>query len=195
MDGITVMRRPESVSWEAVSRVLKEAHRENVRRGIRMTYPQLPPEQLYEKTEGRGGVLFVALDGERLVGTAAVVSIDKAIWCGDGGYAYCFLDAVLPAYAGKGVFRRLADAQQQWAREAGLDRLLLDTNERNRHMLRLCRKSGWRSVDYRIHNGYSSVMLVKWLGGCPYSRLHCQYKFQWMKWGRIRRKWKTKRSR
>ena len=74
MDGITVMRRPESVSWEAVSRVLKEAHRENVRRGIRMTYPQLPPEQLYEKTEGRGGVLFVALDGERLVGTAAVVT-------------------------------------------------------------------------------------------------------------------------
>ena len=97
MDGITVMRRPESVSWEAVSRVLKEAHRENVRRGIRMTYPQLPPEQLYEKTEGRGGVLFVALDGERLVGTAAVVRIDKAIWCGDGGYAYCVLDAVLPA--------------------------------------------------------------------------------------------------
>lgn len=84
MDGITVMRRPESVSWEAVSRVLKEAHRENVRRGIRMTYPQLPPEQLYEKTEGRGGVLFVALDGERLVGTAAVVRIDKAIWCGTG---------------------------------------------------------------------------------------------------------------
>ena len=187
MDGITVMRRPESVSWEAVSRVLKEAHRENVRRGIRMPYPQLPPEQLYEKTEGRGGVLFVALDSERRVGTAAVVRIKKDIWCGDGGYAYCFLDTILPAYAGKGVFRRLADAQQLWASEAGLDRLLLDTNEKNVRMRKICRRNGFLPVEYRIHDDHNSVIFVKWLHGCPYPEWFVRLMF-------IRLKWKRKRN-
>lgn len=194
MEGITVTVRPETVSWETVSQVLREAHRENVRQGIRMTYPNLPPQELWAITEGRGGTLYLASDGDRVVGTAAVVRIDKAIWCGDGAYAYCFLDAVVPDYAGKGVFRQLAAAQERWARAAGISRLLLDTNERNRPMLRLCRKNGWRAVDYRIHHGYSSVMLVRWLDGCPYSPLYCRYKYLWMKWARKRKQWKNSRT-
>lgn len=192
---IVVTERPASVSWEEISRLLKTAHAENVRQGIVMRYPQLPPEQLYEKTEGRGGTLFVALDGDRLVGTGAVVRVDRKIWCGDGAYAYCSFGAVLPEFRGKSIYPRLIAARENWARESGISRMLMDTNERNRTMLSLCRKNDWREVDYRIYDGHGSVMLVKWLGGCPYSRLHCQYKFQWMKWGRIRRKWKTKRSR
>lgn len=193
MEGISVKVRPETVSWEEISQVLRKAHRDNMQRGVHMTYPNLPPKQLWEKTEGRGGTLFVAIDGDCVVGTAAVVRIEKAIWCWNGAYAYCFLDAVLPDYTGQGVFKQLAQVQEQWAREAGISHLLLDTNVRNRHMLRVCRKSGWHAVDYRIHKGYSSVMLVKWLDGCPFSRLYCLFMYLWMKWGRKWHKWKNRK--
>lgn len=186
MKGLIIAKRPETVSWEAISAVLRHAHADNVRRGIRMTYPQLPPDQLQAKTEGRGGTMLVALTDDRVIGTAAVVRLDKKIWCGNGPYAYCFLDAVLPEYAGKGVFRQLEAAQIQWARDAGITCMLLDTNERNVRMLKRCRKNGYRAVDYRVHDGYNSVMLVRWLDGCPYSRLRCRLSFLRIKWARKR---------
>ena len=184
MSEIIVTKRPETVSWASISEVLHRAHADNVRRGIRMGYPQLPPDQLREKTEGRGGEMLVALADGRLVGTAAVVRIEKMFWCGRGPYAYCFLDAVVPEYAGKGVFGQLEALPIQWARREGIACMLLDTNERNKRMLRHCRKNGYRAVDYRIRDGYHSVILVKWLDGCPYPRIWCWIKYLHKKWKR-----------
>lgn len=174
---IVVLVRPDSVSWEEISMVLKRSHAENVRKGIILPYPQLPPEELYAKTEGRGGKMFVAMCEEKIVGTGAITIIEKNIWCGNGKYAYCFLDAVLPEYAGKGAYSRIEKAQEEYARNNGTTRLLLDTDERNERMIDISMRNGFKKVEYRIREGRKSVVLVKWLDGCPYSSLRCGWTF------------------
>ena len=177
-EKIRITERPESVSWEEISDVLKKAHAENVRRGILMSYPQLPSEKLKEKVESFGGRVYVALDGDKVVGTGAVAIMDKNyLWCGKGLYAYCFLDAVLPEYAGRGIYARIASAQEEFAVSNGVDRMLLDTNENNNRMIRISRKNGYKTVYFRVLEGHNSVVLVKWLKGCPYSSLKCAWMF------------------
>lgn len=172
-EGIVVVERPESVSWEQISFVLRKAHEENVKNGIILPYPHLPPEEIRKKIEDRDGVLYVALDGEKVVATGAVKIIHKNLWCGSGKYAYCFFAAVLPEYAGRGIYRKLIIAREEYARSKGVSRLLFDTDEKNKRVLSISKKDGYRYVDYRIRDSHNSVLLVKWLDGCPYSRIRC----------------------
>lgn len=184
---IVVTQRPDTVSWEEISRLLKSAHTDNVRRGVRMPYPQLSPEELREKTEGAGGRLYVAFCEGRLAGVGAVVRLEKKFWYGSGSYAYCFLGAVLPEFSGRGIYQRLVAARQQWAEESGLDRMMFDTHEKNVRMRSICRRNGFLPVGYRIRDDHNSVVFVKWLHGCPYPEWFVRLKF-------IRLKWKRKRN-
>ena len=170
---IVVLERPESVSWEEIRAVLQEAHSENVKKGIVLLYPSLSAEELYAKTEGRGGKMLVALCEGKVVGTGAVAIIEKEFWCGNGKYAYCFLDAVLPEYQGQGIYAKIVEWQENYARSVGVDRMLFDTHELNRRIIKISIKHGDRKIQYRVKDGRNSVVLVKWLNGCPYSRLQC----------------------
>lgn len=172
-EEIVVLERPEEITWEEISTVLKNAHSDNVSKGIILPYPALPPKELCKKTEGRGGKMIVALHKGKVVGTGAVAVIEKDLWCGKGKYAYCFLDAVLPEYMGQGIYRRIENWQENYARTVGVDRMLFDTHEDNKRMLHISEKNGYRRVEYRIKENRNSVVMVKWLNGCPYSRLKC----------------------
>ena len=174
---IAVIERPDNVSWEDISRTLRRAHEDNVKKGIVLPYPHLPPEEIEAKTEGRGGKMFVALDEGKVVATGAVAIIEKDLWCGNGKYAYCFLASVLPEYAGQGLYRKIVAAQEDYAKANGVFRMMFDTDERNTRMLEISIKNGYRRVTYRVKEGRNSVLLVKWLNGCPYSKLQCYWKF------------------
>ena len=187
-DEIVIIERPDSVSWEQISSVLKKAHEENVRNGIVLPYPQLPPKEIKEKIEGQGGILFVALCGEQLVATGAVKIIKKNLWCGKGDYAYCFFAAVLPEYAGRGIYRRIEIAEEEYARSKGVNRMMFDTDERNKRILSISKKNEYRLVEYRIRDGRNSVLLVKWLDGCPYSRIKCAIRYWIIKLGKMFRR-------
>lgn len=178
---ITVTERPQNISWAEISSVLIKAHEDNVKKGIVLPYPHLPPEKLKAKTEDRGGKMFVALYKGKVIATGAVAIIDKNLWCGKGMYAYCFLDAVLPEFAGQGIYRKIADAQEEFARNNLVYRMMIDTDERNSRMLVVSKKNGYRKIQYRVREGRNSIVLVKWLKGCPYSRLKCAWKFYQIK--------------
>lgn len=178
---IIVTERPETVSWEAISSVLRTAHMENVKNGIVLPYPHLSPDELREKVEGRGGKMFVALCAGKLIATGAVAIIEKNLWCGTGKYAYCFLASVLPEYKGMGAYRRIETEQEKYASAQGVMRCMFDTDERNQRILEISKRNGYRLVEFRVREGRNSVVLVKWLEECPFSRLKC-----WMKYHMIR---------
>ena len=182
---IKIVERPSSVSWEEISAVLKEAHSENVNKGINLPYPALPPNEIYAKTEGRGGIMLVALDGEKVVGTSAVVIIDKDLWCGSGKYAYCCFASVLPEYRGTGIYRQFSEWREKYARKMGVDRLMYDTDEKNGRVLYVTKRNGFRPVEFRIRDGRNSIVLVKWLNKCPYSKLDCAIRFARIKHRKI----------
>ncbi len=178
---IVIVERPAYVSWEKISAVLKEAHAENVKNGIVLPYPFLPPEDLYAKTEGRGGKMIIAMYNEEIVGTGAVAIIEKNLWCGKGKYAYCFLAAILPNYAGMGIYKKIEEEQEKYAKLCDVDRIMLDTDVRNNRMINISERNDYRKVEYRVREGHNSVVMVKWLNGCPYSRLKCAMKYNSIK--------------
>lgn len=179
---IKIVERPSSVSWEEISAVLKESHLENVNKGINLPYPALPPNEIYAKTEGSGGIMLVALDGEKVVGTSAVIIIDKDLWCGSGKYAYCCFASVLPEYRGTGIYRQFSEWREKYARKMGVDRLMYDTDERNVRVISVTKENGFRPVEYRVREGRNSVVFVKWLKKCPYSKLNCVFHFLGIKY-------------
>ena len=69
---IQVIEKPDWVSWEEIHQVLWKAHEENRRKGMYMAFPALPGEEIRKKIEGHGKML-VAMDGQKIVGTAAII--------------------------------------------------------------------------------------------------------------------------
>lgn len=88
----------------------------------------------YDETEiekrfcGKAQLILIAYSGKTPVGFKVGYERD--------GYFYSWLGGVLPNYRGHGVAKKLADAQELWAKEKGYDSVTFKT--RNRHKAMLC---------------------------------------------------------
>ena len=174
--NIKIIEKPEWVSWDEIHNVLWRAHEKNRQNGIIMTLPALPGNLIREKIEGHGK-MFVALDGEKVVGTAALAIKQYSLWCGKGSYAYCCFASVLPEYNGKGIYKALDLRREELALSMGLVRIIGDTHENNQHRLDIAKKAGYKFVDYKYYKNHYNVVMVKWLNGCPYSEFRCKIEF------------------
>lgn len=174
-----IIEKPEWVSWDEIHDVLWKAHAENLEKGMIMTLPSLPGEQIREKIKAGRGKMFVALDDRKVVATAAVMVKNSNLWCGKGEYAYFCFASILPEYRGRGLYKQLYIYREREAINMGIRRILFDTHEHNRHTLAINEKNHFVPVRYfhvKNHDHYSIVM-VKWLDGCPYPNYYCRLKF------------------
>ena len=162
------MEKPASVSWEQISDVLVRSHAKNREQGIVLPYPHLPPAEMQKKVEQKNGTMFVAMHGDKLVGTAAVLFTNRKLWCGAGPYAYCCLASILPEYAGHGIYRNLLDIEDAFILSKGYHRVLFDSDEKNKRIFEISRKDGYKFVEYSIHPTHRSIVMVKWFGKAPY---------------------------
>lgn len=177
-NSIQIVEKPDWVLWDDIHEVLVKAHAQNRANGINMKKPTLPGERI-AKEIGNEGKMFVALDGNRVIGTAAVVPIIKSYWCGKNvdKYACVHFDAILPEYNGKGIFKKLDIEREKTALSWGIDKMMGDTHEQNYHRLEIAKKSGYKFVDCKFCGDHYNVVWVKWLNGCPYSDFRCWYEF------------------
>ena len=175
-EDIQIIEKPEWVSWDEIHEVLVEAHALNRARGINMRKPSLPGEEI-KKEIGDDGIMLVALDGEKVVGTAALLVKKKKSWYNDGDYGYLCFAAVLPDYYGKGIYKRLSQKREEIARAKGLDKLFFDTHHNNYHVININKENGFKCVDIRVLPDHWNVVLFKWLDGCPYTDAYCKYEF------------------
>ena len=177
--NIRIVQKPDTVSWQQVKDCLMEAHMENRSRGILLSHPLWPAEQIGSFVE-ESGVLFVALDGERVVGTLGVKEKTGNYWFVKGRYAYLCFGSILPDYQGQGIYKALNDACEEYIKEKGFKVFAFDTHSLNRHMQEISLKSGFKLVRYFYVAGshpHNSVMMAKWVGACPYSDLYCKWRF------------------
>ena len=130
--------------------------------------------------------MLIATEGEKVVGTVALIRLNKNLWCGNGEYAYFCFASVLPEYEGQGIYKKLNMERERKAKEFGLNRIIIDTHEKNTHLLKIAKKVGYYYVDYKIREDHNSILMVKWLDGCPYSKLYMKLKYLKMKFNRIR---------
>lgn len=175
---IQIVEKPDWVSWEDIKQCLMDAHETNKSKGINMAHYQWPVERIKESL-GEKGVMFVALDGSRVVGTAAIGDKTGSSWYAPEKYAYMCFACVLPEYRGRGVYKELIVKREEVAKDLGFRVLLLDTHERNKRIQDIALKNGYKYVRFfrAKSNDHYSVVMVKWIDGCPYSKLYCLWKY------------------
>ena len=103
---VQVIEKPDWVSWDEIHEVIWKAHESNRQNGINMRFPTLLGEEIRKRVEGNGK-MFVALDGKKVVGTAAIRRKNLDLWCGKGEYAYLCFASVLPEYSRQGIYKQL----------------------------------------------------------------------------------------
>jgi len=94
----------------------------------------------------RGGEIFFVLEGDRPVGTVALVPIA-------GGLELTKM-AVTEDARGRGHGGRLLRAALHWARERGVARVSLYSNRSLRPAIRLYQRHGFREVPVESFNGW-----------------------------------------
>ena len=173
---IQIVEKSEWMSWDDIHEVLVSAHAQNRANGINMRKPTLPGEEI-AKEIGNEGKMFVAMDGEHVVGTLALIRKNGKSWYNNGEYGYLCYGAVLPEYGGKGIYRSLYQLAETTAKQLGLKVLTRDTNERNARMLKITKQEGYHFVAYKACSDHFNIVRAKWLGPCPYPLWYIKIRF------------------
>lgn len=178
---IQVLEKPDWVSWDEIHDVLWKAHEQNRENGIMMALPSLSGEKIKEMI-GNTGKMFVAIDGDKVVGTFALIKKTGDKWYCRGVYGYLCFAAVLPEYTGKGIYRSLYQRAETTAKQMELPVLIRDTNEHNDRMLKISKKEGYYYVDYKICKDHYNIIRAKWLNGRPYTEFYIKYQYLLRMW-------------
>lgn len=170
MEDIKVMPKPDWVSYDDIHELLAAAHKKNYEKGIVLTYSLMTGDQIKEKL-GNEGQCWVAMDGDKLVGTTSVTFFQGKNWWNKGKkVAHGCFTGILNQYQGIGILDDLNALKYEYTIAHGADMNQGDTAEDNHTMLRVLGKDGYKVVSYfAAKNNHYSVRIVKWLNGCPFS--------------------------
>lgn len=179
--SIRIIEKPDWVSWEDIHKVLWDAHAENRKKGIVMSYPSLAGEEIKKKI-GDNGKMFVAIEGDKVVGTLALINRVEKRWYNSGTCGYLCFGAVLPTYSGKGIYRSLYQLAETTAKQMGLPVLTRDTNEKNARMLKITKQEGYHYVACKAYKDHFNIVRAKWLDKCPFPSWYIKMRFSISKW-------------
>ena len=180
MEGsIRIIEKPEWISWEEIRQCLYTSHTHNREEGIRMIHSDLPAKGIQEKV-GNGGIMWVVLDGRKLIGTAALLEREGNTWYAPGRYAYLCFDGFLPEYNGKGIYKSISAIREEYARNKGLSVLVFNTHEKNKRIQAISSRNGFSYVRYLMSSNrdHFDVYMAKWLGERPFSESYCRFRFR-----------------
>ena len=177
-NNIQIVEKPDWISWEDIKKCLFDAHIINREKGINMANYQWPAEKIKEHI-GDNGIMYVALDGEKLVGTAALAEKKSYHWYSKGKCGYLCFACVIPTYSGLGIYHSLLNKREEIAKIQDFDVLYYDTHCKNSIILTLGEKNGYRKVRFFLTKSkdHYNIVMAKWLKNCPYSKCYCWWKY------------------
>ena len=178
MSEIKIIEKPDNVSYQTIREILQQAHKANFDAGIMMAVPNLSADGLREHV-GENGKTFIAVDGEKIVGTLSfrVVHINKWYWKSD--LAEETMVGIIPEYQGKHIYPMLEKVSHDFIRKMGYRGIRFDTAETNKKKLRLAEIDGYRYIDFKApKTNHYNVVMLRWLDGCPYSLFQTNFYFK-----------------
>ncbi len=183
MESIIVIEKPENVSWDMIHDILYRAHEKNRLNGIFMRTATLSGEEL-EARLGPNGRCYIAMYGTKIIGTGSVKLIQRNCWYANERVADLMLIGVLPEYVGKHIYSLLYSVLEDYSKSQGVKMLEMDTAEKNKRMLRIANKKGFKKVGMfsSPYVKHYSIILSKWLYGCPYSNFYIMMRFLYEKY-------------
>lgn len=166
--GIRICEKPESISYDDIHLLLFNAHEKNRKeKRFSVNYANLSGEEL-KKLVGENGKTWVALDGNKLVGTASYRIVDRRYWCVSDTVADRMLLGVLPEYHDRHIGSRLFETLEKDVREAGLHYIETLTAEANDTMQHICLREGYHFISFSApKSDHYNVVMLKWLETCP----------------------------
>ncbi len=179
MDELKVMPKPDYVSWEDVSELLKKANKVNEKKGFSMSDLNLPPEKLELQVAG-GGLCVVALIGEKLVGVTSCNLQERTWWFNKKKKcARKFMTGILKSYQGCGILYEMDKVLDDYIRSCGCDMIVASTAEGNQSVRMNSKLGGYKELAYESFGttSYYSVIFAKWFDGCPYPDWYIRLRF------------------
>ena len=177
MNNIIIKEKEDNISWEEIRSCLIAAHAENFSNGIVMKNPSLPASEIEKKIKNENGKMYVAMDGDKVIGTAAYSIRRNKVWFCQSEYINLCFVAILPNYGGRGIYKALHMYIEKERERLNLPLLVFDTHENNKRMIKINERNGFRKVDYKRCGDHCNVMMAKWVGRCPYSSIYIYYKY------------------
>ena len=178
MDEIQYMLKPDWVSWAAIKECFVKAHESNRKKGVVMQNQFMTPEEFEQNY--KDAYFFVALHGEEVIGTSAFIIRNLNQWYVKGKVIYNCADAIIPEYKGTDVYTDLLAYRAKYIEKTGIRIMMFDTAEDNKLVQKLTAKKGGKKVKLYASpkTWYYSVVMVKWMDGCPYSDWYCNFRFK-----------------
>lgn len=178
MDTIQVLEKPESISFDEIHRVLWDANRNNREKGFELKTASMSGQELKARI-GEKGKCFIAVDGNRIVGTLSARILQKNTWYYTGELVDYMLAGVIPEYQGKHINTMLANLLFSFAKDNHYSAIELDTAADNNHAINVYKHQGFIPVDFvaKKNLDHYSVIMMKWLDKCPYSLRYIKFRY------------------
>lgn len=171
--AVTIRPLAEPDSLDELTALLHRAYAPLGAAGLNFTAVDQSEQVTRERIAG--GHCLVAVDGDRIVGTATVRGMHDpnrdrharvSPWFFRRDVAHLNQFAVDPAGQGRGVGARLMAACEDWARAQGHHGIALDTAEPATHLRERYERAGYREVTRLQRDGkhYRSIVMLKPLG-------------------------------
>lgn len=182
MSEIQYMVKPDWISWDEVQECQRKAHEAtNNINGLHMTVQDLSGDDLKKDIESGDGYCFIALDGKKVVGVHGLkFFIGNRWWSRGKKVAYNCMDGILPEYQGTDVYYGLGDLRMKYTKESGAEIIQSNTAECNLRIRKIAKVKKFKVVQYSATGkgaDYYSVVMAKWLNGCPYSDSYINFMF------------------
>lgn len=178
MDDILYILKPDSVSWQDIKDCMVKAHEPNRKKGIVMQNQSMTADELGAYL--KNAYCFVALKDNKVVGTYSYIIKKVKMWWAKGDVAYTFSLAIIPEYRGTDVYFGLQKVIMQNIKKSGIRIIMSDTEEHNQIAQKLNLKKGAKLVKMYASpkTWYYSVVMARWLDGCPYSDRYCNFRYK-----------------
>lgn len=112
-----------------------------------------------EKYFGAGAGIWLARDGEVVVGCIALRPLKEMAGCGEVKRLY-----VKPEYRGRGIAEQLLEALEAYARESGYRAIYLDSKDDLKTAIRFYARHGYAECERYNENPQATVFMKKGLG-------------------------------
>lgn len=178
MEVIKYLEKPDWVSWEEICDCIRAADTANRKKGFHMHIAEVEPDEL--KEDLKDGKCFVAICGDKVIGTTSYKIRDLRKWYRWGKVIYFSYDGIRPEYRGTDVFFDLKALKYKSVKETGIKVYQSHTAEHNKTVRKINSKNGFKQVLFRPNRkgvDYYSVTMVKWEDGCPFPDWFLRFMF------------------
>ncbi len=176
---IRFVEKPTWVSFDMIHQVLWASHESTRAKGMQFSTAEMSGEELEEYIKNHSATCYVALDGDKVIGTSSCYLNHVNTGVIRGRFAKEVLAGVLPEYKGQHIYSQLFELVVKYAKDNDADGIVMTTMAKNKKMQQIKKKQGFIYTRHFINNGHFSVGGYLCFNTLPHSKTY--YKLYFLK--------------